>query len=208
MVEPGLFRQPAFIASITGAFFTGLAVVGLMSYSAPFLERELGIGALASGAVLAGWSATSMVVALVARRLPGRDVTAFRLALGLLLCAAGEAALIWIGARSSWAAVLPGLIVAGVGSGVGNAALGRLAVESVPHERAAMGSGANNTARYLGGAAGVALVVAIAVRPGAAGLAHGWDMAAAVSAALCALGAAVALAMGVLTAREAAGPRR
>ena len=73
---------------------------------------------------------------------------------------------------------MPGLFVAGVGSGVGNAALGRLAVESVPRDRAAMGSGANNTARYLGGAAGVALVVALAARPGAGGLAHGWDTAA------------------------------
>ncbi len=203
MLELRLFRQPTFLASISGAFFTGLAVVGLMSYTGLFLERELGLGSFSSGAVLAGWSATSMVVALVVRRLPGRDLAAFRLALGLLLCAAGEALLIGVGARSTWAGVLPGLIVAGVGSGVGNAALGRLAVESVPRDRAAMGSGANNTARYLGGAAGVALVVALAARPGAGGLARGWEMAAAASAALCALGAATAFAMGVLTAREA-----
>jgi len=39
--------------------------------------------------------------------------------------------------------------VAGIGSGVANAALGGLAVESVPPDRAGMGSGANNTARYL-----------------------------------------------------------
>jgi MFS family permease len=208
MVELHLFRQPTFIASISGAFFTGLAIVGLMSYTAPFLERQLGVGTFASGAVLAGWSATSMIVALGVRKLPGRDITAFRLAVGLLLCAAGEAALVGVGARSTWVSVLPGLIIAGVGSGVGNAALGRLAVESVPRDRAAMGSGANNTARYLGGAAGVALVVAIAARPGAGGLAHGWDTAAAVSAALCALGAAAAFAMGVLTIRAAPEPPR
>jgi MFS family permease len=208
IVELQLFRQPTFIASISGAFFTGLAIVGLMSYTGPFLERELGVSAFGSGAVLAGWSATSMVVALAVRRLPGRDVSAFRLAVGLLLCAAGEATLVGVGARSTWASVLPGLIVAGVGSGVGNAALGRLAVESVPRDRAAMGSGANNTARYLGGAAGVALVVALAARPGAAGLASGWDTAAAVSAALCALGAVAAFAMGVLTVRAAAGRPR
>jgi MFS family permease len=208
MVEPRLFLQPTFVASLSGAFFTGLAIVGLMSYTGPFLERQIGIGPFASGAVLAGWSATSMVVALLVRRLPGRDVTAFRLALGLLLCAVGEAALTGMGARSTWVAVLPGLIIAGVGSGVGNAALGRLAVESVPRERAAMGSGANNTARYLGGAAGVALVVALAARPGAGGLAHGWNTAAAVSAVLCAVGALTAFAMGALTLRAAAERRR
>jgi hypothetical protein len=84
---------------------------------------------------------------------------------------------------------VPGLLVAGVGSGIANAALGRIAVESVSHDRVGMGSGANNTARYLGGAAGVALVVTIASSAGTNGLIDGWNIAALVSAGLCALGA-------------------
>jgi hypothetical protein len=84
--------------------------------------------------------------------------------------------------------------VAGVGSGIANAALGRLAVESVPRDRAGVGSGANNTARYLGGAAGVAFVVAISSTGGAGQLAHGWSIAAAASAGLCAIGAVIAVA--------------
>ena len=72
-------------------------------------------------------------------------------------------------------------MILGIGSGVVNASLGRLALESVPRERAGMGSGANNTARYLGGAAGVALVVALATGqrrgPGASALLAGWNTA-------------------------------
>ena len=45
-----------------------------------------------------------------------------------------------------WPALLPGLAVAGIGTGLVNAAMGELAVSSVPPESAAMGSGANNTA--------------------------------------------------------------
>ena len=41
-----------------------------------------------------------------------------------------------------------------------------------------MGSGANNTARYLGGAAGAALVVSIASAGGAHALIAGWNIAA------------------------------
>jgi hypothetical protein len=52
---------------------------------------------------------------------------------------------------------LPGPFVSGVGSGIVNAALGRIAVESVPSDRGAMEKGANNTARYLGRAAGAGL---------------------------------------------------
>ena len=86
---------------------------------------------------------------------------------------------------------MPGLVVTGLGTGVVNAALGRIAVESVPHGRVGMGSGANNTARYLGGAAGAALIVSIASAGGAHGLIDGWNIAALVSAGLAAVGVAI-----------------
>src|SRR5918992_1787123 len=94
-------------------------------------------------------------------------------------------------------ALFTGLAVAGVGSGIANAALGRLAVESVRPDRAGMGSGANNTARYLGGAAGVALVIAVVSATGggsddATKLLHGWHVATLTCAALCAIGALIA----------------
>lgn len=199
MVQLRLFAEPSFVASITGALFTGLALIGLMSFSPTVMERGLHLGVVASAAVLAVWSGTSMVVSLGARRLPERLASPVRLAIGLTLSAAGEFALTRVGGGSSWAAVVPGLAVAGIGSGVANAALGRLAVESVPADSAGMGSGANNTARYLGGAAGVALVVAIASSHGAGGegLVRGWDAAALVSAVLCLAGAVIAVACGM-----------
>ncbi|RPK50322.1 Major Facilitator Superfamily protein [Streptomyces sp. ADI92-24] len=61
-----------------------------------------------------------------------------------------------------WLRLVAALVVSGIGSGLLNAALPRLAVESVEPERAAMGSGANNTARYIGSSAGVAVTIAIA----------------------------------------------
>ena len=59
-----------------------------------------------------------------------------------------------------------------------------------------MGSGANNTARYLGGAAGVALVAALVTGSGAgaAGLLSGYDTATIVCGALCVIGALIAAA--------------
>lgn len=63
---------------------------------------------------------------------------------------------------AEWSRLLPALVVSGAGSGLLNAALPRLAIESVPQERAAMGSGANNTARYIGSSAGVAVTIAVA----------------------------------------------
>jgi hypothetical protein len=57
-----------------------------------------------------------------------------------------------------------------------------------------MGSGASNTARYLGGAAGVALVITLVASRGPERLISGWNTAALVSAGLCALGAVIVTA--------------
>ncbi len=95
----------------------------------------------------------------------------------------------------SWTRLLPGLVLGGLGSGLLNGALPLLAVESVPPERAAMGSGAQQTFRYVGSCAGVALTIAVATSAG--GLARGADLALLVSAGL-----AVAGAVSVLALRE------
>lgn len=98
----------------------------------------------------------------------------------------------------SWPRLLPGLMLGGAGSGLLNAALPLLAVESVPAARAAMGSGAQQTFRYIGSCAGVALTIALATSAGG-GLTHGADVAMVVSAGLAVLGAA-----GVVGLRERA----
>jgi MFS family permease len=197
MLEFGRFSNPLFVASLTGALFTGLAVIGLMSFTPLLLQRGLHVTVIGSAAVLAAWSATSMVVALATRRVLGRTSAAAVVVLGFVISAAGEFALTGLGVGTSWTRLLPGLVVLGIGSGLVNASLGRLALESVPRERAGMGSGANNTARYLGGAAGVALVVALATGSGgagASGLLAGWNTAVVVCGALCLVAAMIAAA--------------
>jgi MFS family permease len=191
LVDPRLFGQPKFLASVTGAMSSGIAIVGLMSYAPGLMQRVLHLSALGSAGVLCAWSVTSMVVALAARKLPAALGARARVAIGLALCAAGEIALFGLGAGSTWTRLVPGLLIAGVGSGVANAGLGRLAVESVPPDRVGMGSGANNTARYLGGAAGVALVVSIVSSAGGHSVTRGWNTAVLVSAGLCAFGALI-----------------
>lgn len=185
MVDLALLRRPAFLASVVGALFTGLAVIGLFSVVPALLQGGAGMSPLGAAWLFVLWSGTAFVVALQARRLTISAPS--QLTLGFALSAAGILALLGSVEGGPWPRLVPGLLLAGAGSGLLNAALPRLAVESVPPERAAMGSGANNTARYIGSSAGVALTLAL----GPAGP----DTALLVSAGLAATGAVLILVL-------------
>ncbi|MEV7401005.1 MFS transporter [Streptomyces sp. NPDC091267] len=168
LIDLSLLRSRAFLASSAGGLFTGLAVIGLFSYLPTLLQQALGLSALDSAWLFLLWSGTAFLVALQARRLTGRVTARHQLAAGFALHAVAVLTLLGtLGVTAHpgpavWLRLVPALVVSGIGSGLLNAALPRLAVESVPPERAAMGSGANNTARYIGSSAGVAVTIAIA----------------------------------------------
>ncbi|MFF3153886.1 MFS transporter [Streptomyces sp. NPDC057910] len=162
MIDLALFRRAEFLASSAGALFTGLAVIGFFSYLPALLSRSLGTSPMNAAWLFVLWSGSAFVVALQARRLASRVAARHQLAIGFVLHAAGVLAMLGALTSGPLPRLIPGLLLAGIGSGLLNAALPRLAVESVPAERAAMGSGANNTARYIGSSAGVALTIAVA----------------------------------------------
>ncbi|MBK6018406.1 MFS transporter [Streptomyces sp. MBT53] len=198
MIDLSLLRHRPFLASSAGGLFTGFAVIGLFSFLPALLQQTLGLSAIDTAWLFLLWSGLSFTVALQARRLAGRVSSRHQLALGFLLHAAGVLTMLGALDSGSWTRLLPGLVIAGVGSGLLNAALPLLSVESVPAARAAMGSGAQQTFRYIGSCAGVALTIAIATSAGS-GLARGADIAMVVSAAL-----AVLAAVSVVVLRERA----
>jgi MFS family permease len=206
MIDLTLFRVPGFLAATVGAFLTGASVVGLSSYLPTVLQRGLGDSLLAATLLVLLWSAVSTATALAVRLLPGLDGRVL-LAIALAVCALGLAGYAVLGTGASGWRLVPGLVVLGVGYGAANAALGREAVAHVPPALTAMGSGANNTARYMGAAVGVTLVVLVvgtgepAGTP--AGLLAGWNTAAAGGAVVSA--AAALLVALIRPARAAAG---
>lgn len=83
----------------------------------------------------------------------------------------------------------------------------------MPVGQGGVGSGANNTSRYLGSALGVTIVSVVAAPAGvvsAASLTNGWNRAVLVTAAVSVLGALLVPAVGgrrvVTAARPAASP--
>jgi predicted MFS family arabinose efflux permease len=206
MLDLALLRHPPFAAATGAAFATGAGSIALLSFLPGFLGIALGISASGAAWLLLVWSGTSVAAALLARRIPPRVPGRVQLAIGLAGVGAGQLALTAVDTGSTWRHFLPGLLVAGVASGVLNAALGREAVSSVPADRAGLGSGANNTARYIGSAVGVTLVAVIVARPGPGNpvedVVHGWNIAAVVTGLVSLVGA-----LAVLACRERRTPQ-
>jgi MFS family permease len=194
MLDLRLFRRPDFAGVTIAGLATGAGVIATMSFLPTLLQRGLGHGVLYAALLLLGWSATSVVTALLARRLPARVSPRAQLVSGLLGVAAGQLMLTGIGPDAGVARLLPGLLVAGAASGVLNAALARQAVASAPPGLASIGSGANNTARYLGAAIGVTVIAVLAAHPGVREMLAGWNAATLVNAAVSVAGAAAVLA--------------
>lgn len=193
MIDLGLLRHRRFLASSAGGLFTGLAVIGLFSFMPALLQRSIGMSAIGTAWLLMLWSGISFLIALQVRRLADRVTSRHQLALGFVLHAVGVVALLGSIAAHSWTRLLPGLIVAGIGSGLLNAALPQISVESVPSAKAAMGSGAQQTFRYIGSCAGVAMTIALVTS--AHDAAHGADLAVLVSAGLSLLAAVLVLVL-------------
>ncbi|MEV4423425.1 MFS transporter [Patulibacter sp. NPDC049589] len=156
-----LLARAGFTGALIGSFALGVAVLAFMSYVMTWMH--LALGASVVGAALWGlpWSVVAFAVSMRARVL-GRFLTPrAQTAIGLLVCAIGLMAMRGLGADSGPAHLAPGLAILGVGTGLLNAALAQAAVSVVPPSRSGMGAGANNTARYLGAALGVPLVVSL-----------------------------------------------
>jgi MFS family permease len=204
MLDLSLFRRPDFVGATIAALASGAGVLSIMSLIPIILQRAMGVDIVLGSIVLLAWSATSAITAIATRWIPA---TPRNLMIGgLVACAAGQLAVYGLHSDSPVVRVIPGMLLAGAANGVLNAALGRQAVASVPPDRSAMGSGANNTARYLGSATGLTISAVLITHAGSAagtaGFLSGWNVAVLVSVAFSLLGA-----LAVFLAREHSAAR-
>lgn len=194
LLDPVLLRDPRFRAATTGSLVLGLGIIGTTSYLPTLVDAGLGRGLAAATVPLLGWSVTSVVTSVLLPRLPVAPTGPRPVAALLVVVAVGQLLCLGVSAGSALWQLTGAMVVAGVATGALNAILGREAVASVPPARAAMGSGANNTARYLGAACGITLFVTVSgLREG---VTAGFDLAIWCSAGLTLLGAATIASYG------------
>ncbi|MER6352324.1 MFS transporter [Streptomyces sp. NPDC001634] len=157
LLDPSLLRKPAFVGVMAGALaFNGVAF-GVTPYLSIWMQTLLGMSPVRGGLTLLPLTVAAMVVAVLVGRLLHGVPARLTIGGGLLLIGSGSFCQAVLDAGSGWTALVPGLVLVGVGTGFVSPTVAGAALASVPPERAGMAGGAVNTVRQLGYALGVAV---------------------------------------------------
>jgi len=167
MLPLELFRSRAFTGVQLAAFAVSVSLFALFLYLTLYLQNYLGYSPLQAGLRYLPITLVPFFVAPVAVALMARLQARVMMAIGLIGVGAGLLLMSGLTAGSSWTALLPGFLVAGVGVGLLNPVIAEVAVSVVPKERSGMAAGINDTFRQVGVAVGVAAWGAIFLGRGA-----------------------------------------
>jgi EmrB/QacA subfamily drug resistance transporter len=203
MLDLTLFKNPAFSGANTVMFLVGLAMFGIFFYNSLFLQRVLGYGAIKTGATFLPMTMLIIFVAPLAGRIADRVGARWLMAGGMLLLTGSLLLFATLDQRSTWWAILPGLLVGGFGMATVMAPTTATAMSAVPVEKAGVGSAVINSMRQVGGSLGIAvmgalLATSVSVSPFspryAGEFVTGYHRALEVGAAILIVGAVVAVA--------------
>ena len=162
MMPLRLFRARGFslVSVVTLTFSAG--TFGAVFLLAQYFQVVQGLSPLDAGVRTLPWTLAPMVVA------PLAGIFADRIGLRTLI-ATGQAllagALFWIAtvtaADTTYSSLVPAFVMAGIGMGLTFAPISTMALASVPEAERGVASGANNTIREFGVAAGVAVLASV-----------------------------------------------
>jgi EmrB/QacA subfamily drug resistance transporter len=161
MFDLSLLRTPTFAGGSIAAFAMNGSLYAVLLWLVLYLQDILGYSAQDAGLRLAIISGAQFVTAVIAGRFSERVPARWLIGPGLALVGIGLVVMAGLSGDSSWTHLIPGFIVAGLGSGMVNPPLASTAIGVVPPDKAGMASGINATFRQIGIAAGIAALGSI-----------------------------------------------
>jgi predicted MFS family arabinose efflux permease len=161
MFDLALFRKPSFTGVSVATLMLGAGTFAIFPYITLYVQNDLGYSPLQGGLRLLPLTLLTFIVPLAARRLAERIAPGIGLGAGLGVTGIGVAVMARVAVGDTWTVLLPGMILIGVGIGIANPAVARIALGVVPPQRTGMASGISNTFRIGGLSIGVAALGAI-----------------------------------------------
>ena len=192
MLDLSLFRNRTFSGSNAAMLFVGLAMFGTFFFVSLYMQNVLGYSPVQAGASFLPMTILIILIAPRAGALTDRVGSRWLVGGGMTLLAGMLFYFTTLGASESFWALLPGLLLGGVGMGMTMTPTTAAAMSAVPVDQAGVGSAVLNSARQVGGSLGIAVMGAIVA--GASSYLVGFHDALRVGSFLCLVGAAVAVA--------------
>ena len=156
MLPLRLLSQRRFAGPQVAVFSIACSFFAVFLYLTLYLQTVLGLSPIETGLVYLPGTFLVFVVSGMTAQFAARFSPAKIASLGLLLVACGLAGMLVVGVDSSWAALLPGLLVTSLGTGLFNPTGSALALNALPDEQSGLAAGANDTFRQTGVAVGIA----------------------------------------------------
>jgi len=163
MFDVRLLRVPTFAGGSISAFAMNGSLYAVLLYLVIYLQDILGFSALGAGLRVSAITLATLLTATAAGRMSEHMPVRWLIGPGLLLVGIGLIVMAGLTGTSSWTHLIPGFIIAGLGSGLVNPPLASTSIGVVPPHQAGMASGANATFRQIGIATGIAALGSIFV---------------------------------------------
>jgi EmrB/QacA subfamily drug resistance transporter len=156
MLPLRLMGERRFAGAQVAVFAIASSFFAVFFYLTLYLQTVLGLSPIETGLVYLPGTFLVFVVSGMTAQLGANASPAKLASLGLTLVAAGLAGMLLIGVDTSWAVILPGLLVTSVGTGLFNPTASALALNALPETQSGLAVGANDTFRQTGVAVGIA----------------------------------------------------
>lgn len=163
MIEFRLFRHLNFLAANISQFLAGMVELGTALLLPYFLLMMIGLSPIAAGIALIPATVPIMLAGPLAGKMFDRVGGRIPLVTGFFVLAASGIAFALAVSEREYVYLLPGLILQGIGLGMVLTVNDPTGLDSVPPEDQGQAAGVINTSEQLGGAVGIALLMAILV---------------------------------------------
>jgi len=161
MLDLSLFRNRTFSGANTAMLFAGLAMFGTFFYLSLYMQNVLGYDPVQAGASFLPMTVLIILIAPQAGRLSDKFGSRWLVGGGMTLLSIMLLYYSQLGASETFYALLPGLLIGGLGMGMTMTPVTAAAMSSVAVDKAGVGSAVLNSARQVGGSLGIAVMGAI-----------------------------------------------
>lgn len=157
VIDPALFRHPGFLAVVSVAFGYYFAAFGPLTVMSSWFQDGAGLDAADTSLLLALQPAVFFVVSATCGAVLQRVALWIPLGAGTALCAVGCAGFALLGVSYGPVALVPSLLLTGIGAGMVSPVLLSAAMRDADPGRAGTAAAVANTARQVGLALGTAV---------------------------------------------------